>query len=119
MCNVRGIGIDLCGIDRMQRLLDEGHSLRRMFTEAEQAYIRGKGASAAQSMAGMFAAKEAALKALGTGLAIALTDIEITHTDRGQPQCILHGRAAERGGHMQVSITHEGGMAAGMALWTD
>lgn len=119
MCDVRGIGIDLCEIARMQRLLDEGHSLRRMFTEAEQAYIRAKGASAAQSMAGMFAAKEAALKAFGTGLSIPLTDIEITHTDRGQPCAQLHGRAADQGGRLRVSITHEAGMAAGMAIWTD
>ena len=81
MCNVRGIGIDLCEIARMQRLLDEGHSLRRMFTEEEQAYIAGKAASAAQTMAGMFAAKEAVLKALGTGLTIPMTDIVITHTE--------------------------------------
>lgn len=119
MCNMRGIGIDLCEIARMQRLLDEGHSLRRMFTEAEQAYIHGKGASAAQSMAGMFAAKEAALKAFGTGLAIPLTDVEITHTAHGQPCALLHGKAAALGGQLHLSITHEAGMAAGMAVWTD
>lgn len=119
MCDVRGIGIDLCEVARMQRLLDEGHSLRRMFTPAEQAYICGKGASAAQSMAGMFAAKEAVLKAFGTGLAIPLTDVEIAHNDRGQPYAVLHGQAAELGGQLRLSITHEAGMAAGMALWTD
>lgn len=119
MCDVRGIGIDLCEIARMQRLLDEGHSLRRMFTGAEQAYIRMKGASAAQSMAGMFAAKEAALKSFGTGLSIPLTDVEIAHNDRGQPYAVLHGKAAELGGRLRLSITHEAGMAAGMAVWTD
>lgn len=119
MCNIRGIGIDLCEIARMQRLLDEGHSLRRMFTTAEQTYIRGKGASAAQSMAGMFAAKEAVLKAFGTGLAIPLTDIEITHTEQGQPCAQRHAKAAELGGQLHLSITHEAGMAAGMAVWTD
>lgn len=113
-----GIGIDLCEIARMQRLLDENRPLRRMFTEAEEAYIRGKGISAAQTMAGMFAAKEAVLKAFGTGLSIALTDIEIRHTNRGQPIAHLQGRAAEMGGHILLSITHEAGMAAGMAIWT-
>lgn len=116
MC--KGIGIDLCEIARMQRLLDEGHSLRRMFTEAEEAYIRAKGASAAQTMAGMFAAKEAVLKALGTGLTLPLTDIEISHTELGQPIAALHGKAAALGGHILLSITHEAGMAAGMAVWT-
>lgn len=118
MCNVRGIGIDLCEIARMQRLLDEGHSLRRMFTEEEQAYIHSKGISAAQTMAGMFAAKEAVLKALGTGMSIAMTDIVITHTELGQPIAELHGKAAEKGGSVMISITHEAGMAAGMAIWT-
>ncbi len=117
MC--KGVGIDLCEIARMQRLLDKGRSLRRMFTEEEEAYIRAKGAAAAQTMAGMFAAKEAVLKALGTGLTIPLTDIVIDRTDLGQPVVKLFGKAAESGGRMLVSITHEGGMAAGMAVWTD
>ena len=115
MC--KGIGIDLCEIARMQRLLDEGRSLRRMFTEEEQAYIRGKGASAAQTMAGMFAAKEAVLKALGTGMTIPMTDIVISHTELGQPVVTLAGKAAEFGGTMLVSITHEAGMAAAFAVW--
>ena len=115
MC--KGIGIDLCEIARMQTLLDEGRSLRRMFTEEEQAYIAGKGASAAQTMAGMFAAKEAVLKALGTGMTIPMTDIVISHTELSQPVATLTGKAAEFGGTMLVSITHEAGMAAAFAVW--
>lgn len=118
MCNLRGVGIDLCEIARMQRLLDEGHSLRRMFTEEEESYIRAKGVSAAQTMAGMFAAKEAVLKALGTGMTIPLTDIVIGHTPLGQPIATLTGKAAACGGKILLSITHEGTMAAGMAVWT-
>ncbi len=118
MCKIRGIGIDLCEIARMQQLLDEGHSLRRMFTEEEQSYIRGKGASAAQTAAGMFAAKEAVLKTFGTGLTIPLTDVVITHTPLGQPLAALQGKAAELSGQVMISITHEAGMAAGMAVWT-
>lgn len=117
MCNVRGIGIDLCEIARMQKLLDTGHSLRRMFTEDEEAYIRTKGVSAAQTMAGMFAAKEAVLKALGTGLSVPLTDIVIRHTELGQPIAKLRGKAAAFGGTVMLSITHEAGVAAGMAVW--
>ena len=117
MCNIAGLGLDLCGIPRMQALLEEGRSLRRMFSEAEEGYIRSKGASAAQTMAGLFAAKEAVLKALGTGLAIPLTDVEIIHTAAGQPQAQLHGKAATMGGSFLLSITHEGDMAAAMAIW--
>lgn len=116
---IKGVGIDLCEIARMQRWLDDDYSLRRLFTEEEQAYIRAKGVTAAQSMAGLFAAKEAILKALGTGLSVAMTDISITHTELGQPIATLTGKAAEKGGHIQLSITHEAGMAAAFAIWTE
>ena len=101
----------------MQAWLDEGRSLRRLFTEEEQAYIASKGAAAAQTMAGLFAAKEAVLKALGTGMTIPMTDIVISHTELGQPIVTLAGKAAEFGGTMLVSITHEAGMAAAFAVW--
>lgn len=117
MSDIRGIGIDLCEIARMQRLLDEGRPLRRMFTDDEEAYIRGKGASAAQTMAGMFAAKEAVLKAIGTGMTVPMTDIVIGHTELGQPVVTLAGQAADCGGSVMISITHEAGMAAAMAVW--
>lgn len=117
MCDIRGLGIDLCQIPRMAELLASGRPLRRMFTEAEEAYIRAKGAAAAQTMAGLFAAKEAVLKALGTGLSIAMTDVVITHTALGQPQATLTGKAADMGGSVLISITHEGDMAAATAVW--
>lgn len=101
----------------MQRLLDEGHSLRRMFTVEEEGYIRAKGASAAQTMAGIFAAKEAILKSLGAGLTVPMTDITIRHTTLGQPLAELKGKAAAFGGSFLISITHEAGMAAAMAVW--
>lgn len=116
MCNVKGLGLDLCAIPRMQALLDSGRSLRRMFCEEEESYIRSKGASAAQTMAGIFAAKEAVLKAFGTGLTVPLTDIRIVHTELGQPQVVLSGKAAFNGS-FQISVTHEGDMAAAVALW--
>ena len=121
MCKsaIKGVGIDLCEIARMQAMLDEGRSLRRLFTAEEQAYIASKGATAAQTMAGLYAAKEAVLKALGTGLAVALTDIVISHVGRGQPVATLTGEAAKFGGQVKISITHEGNMAAAFAVWTE
>ena len=119
MSDVCGIGIDLCEIARMQAWLDSGRSLRRVFTEEEQAYIRSKAATAAQTMAGLFAAKEAVLKALGTGMTIPMTDICITHTELGQPIVTLQGKAAEKAGRIHLSITHEAGMAAAFAVWTE
>ena len=58
-----------------------------MFTEAERAYLQGRGRGAGESAAAMFAAKEAVAKALGTGFAqgIMPEQIEVTHADSGQP----------------------------------
>ncbi len=114
---VKGIGLDLCEIARMEQMLQESRFMRRIFTEEEQAYIAAKGGTAAQTMAGLFAAKEAVLKALGTGLAVALTDIVISHVGRGQPVVTLTGKAAAFGGQVMISITHEAGMAAATAIW--
>lgn len=119
MSDVKGIGVDLCQISRMQALLDSGRPLHRMFSQMEQDYILGKGATAAQTLAGLYAAKEAVLKALGTGLSIPMTDVRITHSELGQPQVHLLGTAAELGGRVLVSITHEADMAAAFALWRD
>ena len=118
MCNIRGMGLDLCEIDRMRPHL-EGRFLERHFTEQEAAYIRARGVQAAQSMAGIWAAKEAVMKALGTGIAFPMREVEITHTALGQPTVTLHGQAAEsaHGGSFLLSITHEGGMAAAVVLW--
>ena len=101
----------------MQAWLDAGRSMRRLFTEEEQANIASKNLTAAQTMAGLFAAKEAILKALGTGMTIPMTDIHISHTELGQPIVTLSGKAADMGGRVHLSITHEGGMAAAFAVW--
>ena len=119
MCKVRGVGLDLCEISRMEKDDVRARLLRRCFTEAESAYIVSRGASAAQTMAGVWAAKEAALKALGVGLALPMTDIEVLHTPTGQPCYHMMGKAAELadGGRFHLSITHEGSMAAAVCVW--
>ena len=119
MCKVMGVGIDLCAIARMEKLLAEGRFLNRYFTQDEQDYILSRGAVAADSMAGLWAAKEALMKAVGTGLGIPPTDIEVIHTDLGQPYYRLHRRAldAVQGGACMLSITHEGDMAAAVCVW--
>ena len=56
---IAGIGIDLCQISRMAENLRNPHFIERFFCEEERDYIRSKNMSAAQSAAGIFAAKEA------------------------------------------------------------
>ena len=119
MCKILGVGIDLCSVERMQELLGSGRSLHRLFTPEEERYIRSRGAVAAQSMAGIWAAKEAFLKAVGTGLSLPLQEVGVTHTALGQPVYALTGQAAEiiGQGSVMLSITHEGSMAAAVCLW--
>ena len=120
MSEIRGVGVDLCAVSRMEEQLEKEHFLCRCFTQQEIEYIRSRGRAGSASMAGIFAAKEAVCKALGTGIAFALTDIEVQHTPSGQPVIHLSGRAAElaENGSMQLSISHEGDMAAAFVVWT-
>jgi holo-[acyl-carrier protein] synthase len=103
-------GVDVIEIERIARARDRwgDRFLRRIYTEREIAYCRGK----AQRLAGRFASKEAASKALGVGVRhIRWRDIEILPDRRGKPQLFLHGRAAAIADAMgladfDVSITH-------------
>lgn len=119
-----GIGIDLCEIARMERVLQQKRGfLTRYFTPEEQAYILARGKMGAQSLAAMFAAKEALLKALGVGLSggISMQEIQVLHEDTGRPLLQLHGKATEKlaalgGQKIHVSLCHEAGMAAAVVV---
>ena len=118
---IAGVGVDLCGIARMEKHAADERFLRRFFSEEERAYVAGKGASAAQSLAGIFAAKEALTKALGTGIVGSLADICVLHDDHGAPYYELRGDylrlAGERGiVRVHLSISHDGGIAAAFAV---
>ena len=112
MSELRGIGLDICDIARMAQQLDK--------TKEEIAYLRSRGASAADTLAGLYAAKEAIVKALGCGIAFPLTEIAISHTAQGQPTAVLSGGAALRyPGHLLLTITHDAGVAAASALYLE
>ena len=53
MSELRGIGLDICGIARMAQQLDNTHFLQRILTKEEIAYLRSRGASAADTLAGL------------------------------------------------------------------
>lgn len=115
---IAGIGIDLCEIARMEKLLKDERFLARYFSPEEQAYIQTKGKGAPQTMAGIYAAKEALVKALGCGIVSAdLSLIGVTHDSYGKPSYVLQGEYArlaedKRVSSFYLSITHDGGMAA-------
>ena len=123
---ILGIGLDLCEIDRMDKAIERERFLERVYTPAECARIEGaKGVRRGEIAAGTFAAKEAVAKALGTGFAGFFADaIEVLPDALGRPVCRLSGGALERaaelagngGFRVWVSITHEAGTAAAMAI---
>ena len=123
---IRGIGLDLCEIHRIEKVIARAHFLDRVFTPAERARIlSATGPRRGEIAAGLFAAKEAVAKALGTGFTGFFADaIEITPDDAGRPVCALSGGALKRASALTagapfrvwVSVTHEGGFAAAQAI---
>ena len=119
---IAGVGIDLCDISRMEKLLQDGRFLARFFSAEEQQYIRVKGNAAAESMAGIFAAKEALTKALGCGLSGGkMADIAVLHNASGTPYYDLRGNWARLTAEkditaLHLSISHECGMAAAVCI---
>ena len=125
-------GIDLCEISRMMRYADDPDNafIVRCFTDKEREYVESIQSSKrrAESYAARYAAKEAAAKALGTGICtkgIGFTDIEIIKDELGAPAIVFAGAALDRAKQIQVlssaiSITHEKDYAAAaVTLLTD
>ncbi len=109
-----GVGIDLVEIGRIERAAERhgGRFLKRIYTPVEIEYCKGKKRSS-QHFAGRWAAKEAAAKALGTGIfgSVRFRDIEITNDEKGKPLLGLTGDALAlaRGlgaSRFHVSIAH-------------
>ncbi len=117
-----GLGLDVCDIARMEEQLKDGRFLARFFSMEEQEYIENKGRGAAQTMAGIFAAKEALVKALGTGFTGGnLKDICVLHDKFGAPYYDLRGNYAQHAAqrhitNLHLSISHDGGVAAAVAI---
>jgi holo-[acyl-carrier protein] synthase len=119
---VVGVGIDLVEVEPLRQLVDAGGSeCRDAAWTAEEQY----GANAqAEGLAGKWAAKEAVMKALGHGIGdLDPLDVEIACTSLGAPDVRLHRAARtiarnQKVGNWCISITHEGGWAAAIAIAT-
>ncbi len=121
---ILGVGLDLVAVERVRALQERRGErfLRRVFTEAEASACLAK-ADPAPSLAARFAAKEAGMKALGTGWAqgVGWRDLEVLGEPGRPPTLALRGRAAEvaagRGvGAVHLSLTHDGGVAAAVVI---
>ncbi len=122
-----GLGIDIAEIDRMEAAIHRRGEpfLMRLFTPAEIAYCE-KHRNKYERYAGRFAAKEAAMKALGTGWGsgVRWVDIEVVRQPGGRPTLRLAGRAgkiaAELGvKHISMTITHSGNSAFAQVIFED
>ncbi|MDO7785683.1 holo-ACP synthase [Desulforamulus aquiferis] len=117
---MKGIGTDIIEIERVELAISRSGQefLNRVFTPGEQSYCGGK----VQCLAGRFAAKEAVLKALGTGLrGLRWTNIEILPNYQGKPEVKLSGSALELAADLgidkiMVSISHDRGRAVAFAV---
>ena len=109
---ILGIGCDIIELSRVARAVAQEGFCQRVYTEAEIAYCQGRGVQAVASFAARFAAKEAVLKALGTGLrGGSLQEIEILVDELGKPMVRLSGYfqqlAQSRGVvNIQLSLSH-------------
>jgi len=117
-------GIDLVDCPRIEQMIDRHGErfVRRVFTDAEQAYAKAD-KNEIEKLAGRFAAKEAVLKLIGTGWRgkIAWTDIEIINNAAGQPEVTVTGEVKRIAGelgidHISVSITHTANFAIASAV---
>lgn len=120
-----GHGIDLCGVERIRRMLlaHADHFLDRTYTPAEVAYARRRKKGFEETLAGRFAVKEAVMKALGTGWTAGVTfrNIEVLNEPSGKPYVVLHEGAAEKARSLgvtawHVTITHTEDLAIASAI---
>lgn len=123
--NILGVGIDLVDIDRVDRMLTRhgDRAVRRLLTEAEQAYCM-QAKYPARHVAARLAAKEAAYKALqcdSDARAVGWRDSEVVLSDHGRPTLLLHGRATSAAERLNVSsallsLTHSDRAAAAVVI---
>ena len=121
---IAGIGVDLCEVERMEAAIARHGErlLARLYTPAERRYCESR-PNRMERFAGRFAAKEAAMKAIGTGWSrgVGWRDFEVSRANGGRPVIIFHGAARRIADAMGVtralvSITHVRSMALAQVL---
>lgn len=120
---IAGVGIDLV---ECNRFLDwSAFKKQRVFTKKELEYADNDNANAEKHLANFWAAREACLKALGTGFGddIAFSDVSVIHDDAGHPELLLAGGAratlkelAGTNAKLHLSISDQGEYSAAMVI---
>jgi holo-[acyl-carrier protein] synthase len=126
-CVIVGLGLDIAEIDRIGAAITRhgAHFLERVFTPGEVAYCE-RYRNKFERYAGRFAAKEAAMKALGTGWSrgVRWRDIEVTRQPSGKPTLRLEGGARQVADalgvrNISITITHSGNLALAEVIFED
>jgi holo-[acyl-carrier protein] synthase len=121
---ILGVGVDIVEIERMKLALERTPRMReRLFSEEERWYSEHK-ARPEIHYALRFAAKEAVLKALGTGFSgMSFKDVEVARDERGKPHAVLHGKAKQTAQELGIvdlqlslSYTHSTAVASAVAI---
>jgi holo-[acyl-carrier protein] synthase len=117
-----GLGLDVCSIARMESVLARwgDRFAERILAPDELSRLAGR-LDRAAALAGRFAAKEAAAKAMQGGLGVGWHDLEVRGAPKRPPELVLHGPAralADKVGvrHVHLSITHDAGVAAAVVI---
>ena len=123
--NVVSHGIDLVEVSRVRALIERHpeRAVERLFTQAERVCCEKNGRRRFEHYAVRFAAKEAVLKALGTGWSAGVewTDVEVIRESGGRPGVRLSGVALKRADHMHIarwtlSLSHTADLASASAI---
>ena len=120
-----GVGCDIIEIERIARAIKRESFIQRVFTAKEAAYCQSRGQQAAASFAARFAAKEAVLKALGTGLREgSLQEIAVANDALGKPLVQLNGHFAALSRQLgvkniQISLSHSRDFAVAYVIMED
>ena len=115
-----GVGIDSVMVARLSEKIERPEFLEKVFSESEIAYCQ-RNAHPAEHFAARFAAKEAFLKAIGSGLGISyeLKDVEIIHNITGVPELKLSGdfsNVKKTWNRIHISLTHTDSVASAIVI---
>lgn len=115
-----GVGIDSVKVDRIAEKMERPEFMEKVFSKNEIDYC-SKNTHPAEHYAARFAAKEAFLKAIGSGLGISydLKQIEVVHNDNGAPELILHGEfenLRSNWNKVYLSLTHTDSVACAIII---
>lgn len=114
------VGIDLVKVERVEKTINRTASFKtKTFAESELSYAKTR-PSEAETLAGIFAAKEAFLKAIEVGVlrGIKLSEVVVSHNETGAPELVVPEKVLKKYNitNANISISHDGGIATAVCV---